>query len=414
MTSLRSVFRSERGNVGILFALSAVPLVAGLGGAVDLAMQSRVQTEVQGGLDAAALAAARMVAEQTLADGKDNIDYRRAEQRARQVFHAAVAPLALEAEPSFNYNGTRVITSLAASIPTSFLPLVGIDALPVNGHAEADFELLTETCVYVTAPKEPGILLEASSQFRADCGVRVESTNPRAISATASSDMEAREICSNGDTFLWARSTVTPNPSPCRDDYLDPLRHLTPPSQASAGCNFVDHTVRGHVRLRPGVYCGKTTIAPASHAVLEAGEFIFRDGELRIGSGSSAFGEDILLYFEGSESGLHVGDGSQFEGHGRSAGEYAGLLVFVDRDCRKCSNVVHAGGIATVEGTVYSPAAPFTVQSRASTVSAGHALFVVYQLIQKSSASFSVTRDDGTGNDVPNAYVDAASLRVVK
>jgi len=413
MTSLLSMFCSERGNVGVLFALSAVPLVAGLGGAVDLAMQSRVQSEVQAGLDAAALAAARTVAEQTLANGKDYIDYGRAERRAGQVFNAAIAPLALEAELSFSYNGTRVITSLAASIPTSFLPLVGIGALPVNGYAEADFELLTETCVYVTAPKEQGITLEASSEFRADCGVRVESTNPRAISATASSDMHAHEICSNGDTFLWARSTVTPSPSPCRDDYLDPLRHIMPPSQANAGCDFVDHTVKGHVSLPPGVYCGTTTIAPSSHAVLEAGEFIFRDGELRIGSGSSAFGEDILLYFAGRESGLNVGDGSRFEGHGRSAGEYAGLLVFVDRDCLKCANVVHAGGTATVEGTFYAPAAPFTVQSRASTVSAGHALFIVYQLIQKSSASFTVMRDDGSGK-VPKAYIDAVSLRVVK
>ena len=298
-------------------------------------------------------------------------------------------------------------------MPTAFLSVIGLSNLSVNGHAEADIEIATETCVYATAEDDEGIALKSSSEFRANCRVRVESASDRSISATASSDMTATEICSNGETFLWATSTVTPAPVPCHQDYLDPLAHLAQPKGASDTCDFNDLILKGQVRLRPGVYCGTTTIAPASHAILETGEYTFRDGKLEIGSGSSAFGEDMLLYFQGAHSGLLVGDGSQFEGHGRLEGDFKGLVVYVDRECFSCSNIVEAGGRAEIEGTVYAPTAPFTVQSRASTVGAFQAFFIVHRLRVESSASFTVERGGGAGG-VPVAFADEIVVRMVK
>jgi len=305
------------------------------------------------------------------------------------------------------------MTATAAwQMPTAFLPLIGIETLPVTGEAEAGFETAPSTCVYVTAPIEQGVNLRASSQFSADCDVWVESSNRAAIAATASSDMTATRICANGDTYLHATSTVTPNPVPCDHPFRDPLEHLGRPDQAANACDFQDLTIKGHVRMRPGVYCGTTTIRPASNATFDPGTYVFRDGELVIGSGSSATGEDILLYFQGREAGLHVSDGAHFEGHGLPGGEFAGLVIYVDRDCNECSNLVRAGGTAALEGTVYAPTAPFTVQSRASTVAAPAALFIVYQMSLESSATFTVKSNFNGG--VPAAYADATLLRLLR
>lgn len=413
MDKASKLWRDEQGNVGLLFGLSIVPLLAFAGGAVDLAKQNRYNILVQSALDTAVLAGARDVAEQIKIGGINQINYQRAEERATLVFKTAIGPLGDSIDFVVSHEDTRIIASSEWAMPTSFLPVVGLDSLRVIGHAEADIEATTENCVYVTAERERGVSLSASSEFNSNCGVRVESVSERAISATASSDMTASQICANGGTFLWATSTVTPLPIPCDEAYRDPLAHLAVPTNAKGACDFQDVTVKGRVRLKPGIYCGLTTIEPASHAVLESGEFVFRDGALVIGSGSSAFGDDILLYFQGKNSGLRVGNGSKFVAHGRLEGEFAGVLIYVDRDCAACSNVVEAGGQAEIEGTVYAPTAGYTVQSRASSVSASHAFFIVYQLTLESSASFTVNRY-ATADGVPEAYQDQALVRMVK
>ena len=411
MAGLRSLWHSERGNTGVLFALSAVPLIAMLGGGVDLARQNRYVAATQSALDAAALAAARSVADDVTSKGLDRIDYGRAEERARASFTAAMGRVA-DAEMTFAHDGTEVAVSSIFEMPTSFLPVIGIEALKVNASASADMLSSVETCVYVTAPSEQGVNLHASSDLAADCKVWVESSNARAIQATAASTMQAKEICANGGTFLWATSTVSPAPEPCEHELRDPLRALGTPDQG--GCDVTDLTVKGNgVRLRPGVYCGTTTIRPASHATLEPGDYVFRDGQLVIGSGSSAEGDDILLYFRGEGAGLNVGNGARFYGSGRRSGEFAGLLIYIDRDCEDCATAIEAGGSAGLEGTVYTPSAPFLVQSHGSTLAAKHALFIVYQLMLESSARFTV-KQDFADSEVPVAYADSASIRIVK
>ena len=105
------LWRSEKGSVGILFALSAVPLVAFAGGAVDLAKQSRYESALQSALDAAALGAARDVGNQITAGGGKQVDYSQAEQRAEQIFQAAIAPYGETMELSISHDETRIIAS---------------------------------------------------------------------------------------------------------------------------------------------------------------------------------------------------------------------------------------------------------------------------------------------------------------
>ena len=63
MGPFTKLWRSERGNTGVLFAFSAIPLIGSLGGAVDLALHSQQSSALQSSLDAASLSAARSLAE---------------------------------------------------------------------------------------------------------------------------------------------------------------------------------------------------------------------------------------------------------------------------------------------------------------------------------------------------------------
>jgi len=51
--------KDQRGNVAILFAFSAVPLIGLLGGAVDVTRHQRYKVDIQNAMDAGAVALAR-------------------------------------------------------------------------------------------------------------------------------------------------------------------------------------------------------------------------------------------------------------------------------------------------------------------------------------------------------------------
>jgi hypothetical protein len=414
MRALSTLFRSEAGNVSLLFGFTAVPLLLCLGGATDLAQQSRYRAATQAALDAAALAGARSVAEDLISRGGNDIDYARAEARARTSFDENVIPRSGEVTFHFSHDATKVTTEAEWQMPANFLPLIGIATLPVRGLAEAALDPKAETCIHITAPRDPGVTMTASSQLNAECNVRVESDNARAISLTASSDMKAEDICSNGDTYLWATSTVTPTPRPCAASYIDPFRNLSAPDEAAGPCMVRDFKQKGDVDLRPGVYCGTTEIAPASHVRLAAGVYVFRDGGLVIDSGSSAEGDDILLYFTGKNAGLHVGDGAHFAGKGRQSGVFRTILIDTARDCEDCAHVIRPGGAVKLDGVVYTPTAPFQIQSHGSSVSAPGSMFVAYQLGLASSARFEIKASGSGSAGGATAFADTAIIRLVK
>lgn len=405
------LWRSEGGNVSVLFGLSFVPVVILIGGATDIAQQTRHEVALQSALDASVLAAARSLAEDAIGGRGQRLDYKRAETRARDLF--AGAELGGQAALLITYEGTKVKAEANWRMRANFLPLIGIAELAVSGAAEADFQAVNETCLFVTATRERGVDLHASSELRADCNVRVESSDSRAISATASSDIRAKEICSNGGTYLWATSTIEPSPAPCARPYVDPLGHLGRPASADAPCDYRDFVAKGRAQLKAGVYCGETRIAPASNVTLMPGEYVFRDGELVIGSGSVARGDDLLLYFHGQSAGLHVGHGSRFDGSGRSSGEFSGVLVYTDRDCESCTNAIEAGGTAAFDGIVYAPSAPLSLASHASSITAPGALVVVHRMVMRSSATLVVEKSDAP--EGPSmAAAETAIIRLVK
>ncbi len=60
---LRRFLRSQNGNYAAIFAIAAVPVMAGVAGAVDYFNVSNKAAEIQNALDAAALAAGTRILE---------------------------------------------------------------------------------------------------------------------------------------------------------------------------------------------------------------------------------------------------------------------------------------------------------------------------------------------------------------
>lgn len=119
--------RDGSGNVAVVVALLALPMLALAGGATDLARLEMHRVQLQDGIDRAVLAAAAL--NQTVSVEDTVSDY------LKTVDFLADVDLDYDYNISLNYREVKVTASY--DMPTGFLPLVGISTLPIRVAATA-------------------------------------------------------------------------------------------------------------------------------------------------------------------------------------------------------------------------------------------------------------------------------------
>lgn len=131
--------RDQRGNVAVVFAFAAIPLIGLLGGAVDFERHAREKTTLLNAMDSAAIALVRRGAK-TDAEADDFVN----------SYIDAVLP---QRDPMLHMDrfdaiptgdGYRVVSK--GYLETAFMPVVGIDRLPLDLETEVansggDFEV---------------------------------------------------------------------------------------------------------------------------------------------------------------------------------------------------------------------------------------------------------------------------------
>lgn len=124
---LRELFLRTEGQITILFALAAVPMMIAAGAAIDRIRLDNTRTEMQAALDAATLAAAN-------AENRTN---KEREMLARKYFKSNFAN-AEEDSSNFKVDVTAstVMANVRIDFPMTFMSLVGIDRATIDITAE--------------------------------------------------------------------------------------------------------------------------------------------------------------------------------------------------------------------------------------------------------------------------------------
>ncbi len=120
--------RDQRGNVAVLFAFTAVPLIGLLGGSVDVTRHQRFKTEILDAMDAGAIALAR---QGTLSDAAADTfvnNYITTMMPRDSVLHMKRFD-AIKIQ-----GGYRVVSD--GYMSTAFLPVVGMQQMPLNLSTE--------------------------------------------------------------------------------------------------------------------------------------------------------------------------------------------------------------------------------------------------------------------------------------
>ncbi len=148
-------FRSgKRGNVAIICALCAVPLVSAVGCVVDYSMASMIKTKLQAAADAATLAtvsvnspvissAQGMSGSGTVSNGSTTaINYFNANLTTAP---ADTGYTALTSSATVSKSGQTVTAAVtfSASVPTYFMGILGVKDIAISGSSTASYNLPT-------------------------------------------------------------------------------------------------------------------------------------------------------------------------------------------------------------------------------------------------------------------------------
>lgn len=127
--SLLSRFKADkRGNVAIIFGITAVPMIIAAGCAVDLARAHIVQNRLQAALDAGALATAAAVG----LSEEERIEKGEVTFQANYPAHKLGTPAA----PAFTIEDGVVLASVQANLPTTVMNLAGVKDIDVSTSTE--------------------------------------------------------------------------------------------------------------------------------------------------------------------------------------------------------------------------------------------------------------------------------------
>jgi Flp pilus assembly protein TadG len=129
---LARFLRDHRGSIAPMLAFTAIPLMGGVGVAVDYSRANATRTQFQAALDSTALMLSKNAANLSAAD---------LQTQATNYFKALFTNAqAQNVSVTTNYTstaGSKVVLSGSATLPTNFLGLLGYSQLTINASATA-------------------------------------------------------------------------------------------------------------------------------------------------------------------------------------------------------------------------------------------------------------------------------------
>jgi hypothetical protein len=400
--------RCDRGNVAMLFALSAVPLFGAAGMAIDYARAVDGRTQLQIALDGAVLAGA-------VASGKEVAT-------AQSFFDAAVAPAKLEgASASFDFSSGALTGAAHAVVPSTLLKVMHIDTVEIGANAAVKIGGKGGVCILVLDPNANQSFL-ANSGARVtgpDCEIHVRSTaNPAAIFNSGTS-LDVKTVCVKGantiqnggpykvvqtscstidDPFAGNLPGVTvPGCAVSNQNYNSDVKTATLPAGNYCNMNFNNQTT---INLGPGLY-QNINFNGASTINLSPGLYIFK-GRVNINSGSTVNGTGVTLYYPDSNSYIQFNSNVTTNLTAPTSGSYKGILFFEAPNLAKTEFAMDDTRGSAMKGLIYWPSRKVTINST-SNVTADQVSLVVNQLILnntnwKFSPNSSQPMGGSTGN----------------
>lgn len=364
VSRIRDFWRDCAGNLALSFALLSPVLFGLMGGAVDLIVYERQQTQMQDAADAAALAAAR--------------------EASLKGWNAETAEAVVVSMINGNLEGKTF------SRETEFKTLVSVDELKRTVHVTLDMDQYsffvlsyfrndpqirvsstatssgeTNICMVgldETAPATVGLSGKAVVNA-AECAVYSNSSATNGLVSKDQGLLSAQFSCSVGG-YAGKSGNYSRKPTTDCPVMADPLDERIAP--VAGACDHTNLVVsKQTIALDPGTYCGGINIENDADVTFKPGIYVIKNGELRSKNNSIAVGAGVSFYFTGAGSRFAFDGTTEIDFVAPSSGPMAGILFFQDPASpagaifeiasKKASNLL---------GTIYLPNGTLSVQAK--------------------------------------------------
>ena len=360
---LRRFAKSRRGGVAIIFGLSLIPLVGFVGISVDYARSFGVRNEMQGALDAAALATAS--ATNLTQDERVELGEKTFEASWTTKSYATMPTPTILIDYDTSTGEDTVTASAGSSVDTAMVGVLDIDQIDVGATSVARTVKAAPICVLaLNKTAANAVDIQGGATLNSiGCAVHANSNHDEALNASGYSSALAEQFCAIGG---YKGSNFTPKPKSC--GYVeDPYKDLIAPD--TSGCDYNNTQIKkqgGPVTLSPGVYCGGIDVQTQGIATFNPGMYVIKDGALSFSSGSTATGNGVTFYFTGTNTRLTVISTATVNLTAPTGGLYEGFIFIQDPlsnpgQLTGKQNEIQGGGSITIIGTIYFPTQPVTI-----------------------------------------------------
>ena len=382
---------AKSGNVAVIFAVLAVPLLASVGAAVDTSRALSVRTALQSALDSTALNMMKQASSMSSSDLSST---------AQSMFLANFnRPDAMNTQVAALYSISDKTLTLtgSASVPTAFMKIIGFPQVTVDSASTAKLGMQRlPVCVFVTNPDSNHTFLvknQATVNFT-NCLVQVNTQNWDAVEARDTSYIHSANgvNCFTGDIHY---GDVKPPKLVTCDLLPDPFASYNVPTNA---CSFTNKVVTATATLSPGTYCGGINIT-GGNATFSPGLYFIQDGDLKITGSSNVTANGVTFLISGSNSNIDIntsGNITMSPAIDASAGQWAGFQFYYDqpaavnnKNSAKAGKNTIAKATMNISGVVYLAGQTLNITNNANvTVNPGA---IVADFILPDSANLTLS-----------------------
>ena len=356
---MRSLFRSESGNVLALVAAS-LPLVMGAAGlATDTIQWVLWKRQLQRAADSAAMAG--VYAKVNGASYQDAVT-----RDLKHNNHVAIATAVTPNSPP--PTGPYASDQYAVRVALAVQKKLGFSSLfrgPPTIRAAATATIIPwgDYCVIsLESSAVTGINVDGSANLDLGCGMITNSPSATAAVATGAALVNATPIAAVGGIPLsgnWGSSQLLPYTLPQADPFAG-----VEPAPPSGTCADVLVEPNQTVTLSPGCY---RNMVLKGTVTLQPGTYTLDGGSLQITSQASVDGTaGVTFVLTGSDPGsigtVTIDGGSATRLVAPGSGTYAGIVIYQDRRALDwgTGNVIAGGSTSQFQGAFYFPGQQLT------------------------------------------------------
>lgn len=424
---------STRGNVGMIFALSAIPLLGATTGVLEIGSLMRDRQILQSAADAGALAAATRLTMINDTSGRTGAaEY--AVSTAQEVIATSgrsTLQTIFRAEVDSSH---KSITVYGQADHRALLGFLGFGDQIVNAEATASTLITVPLCILQTgtgnkggptgppvaptpggpsAPAGPagqpggpalqgGLSLNDSSRITATgCAVHANQN----IKVGGSAMLQA----SRAQAVGAISGAVSPAGFAGSMSIEDPFArmNLKAPTVCEGKPEKVEQKTAGTVYLAPGVHCEHFKIEKNAVLFLQPGEHYFMD-HLEAKDGATIEGDDVVLIF-GDTKVINFADHAAVSLTARKSGSFAGFLIVTSRENHE-KFVIASNRVSELLGTIYIPNAELDIETGGSVAQdSAWSIIVADRLVLRKNPSLVINSQYiGSGVPVPDGVGPSA------